>query len=280
MSDKVYTTLGFIGFCFLAVLVYLNWDGHNNTNYEVQSAYSPVERADLMNSQDLYNQMTGARSLKCPAESISQSKDGIINLGTVWGSYANHKYDVKCFFLSAGALDETTWKIPTSNWKTDLHLNQSALDTNGAVKFSDLFNTTAMFTNDGCAELVAPFNFQFVNLNSDIQDDGATVTQKIVIVNSAGNCRVTFNNVANWFCAGPIGTTSIKSTGDDGVVEWKDHYVAHHTVIGNSANASVKGGSTGDVIGYATADTTILVEVFESGRWSSTTVGKFLSPAS
>lgn len=276
MSDKFYTTLGFIGFIFIAIIVAINWQG-GNTEYEVQSAYEPVARADLMNSQDLYAQMTGSRALSCPTIDMPSANGGIINLSSIIGSYASNPYGTKCFIFPSGLLDEPGWRTPSSaNLVSDLHLTNKQ-NTSGEVKFSELFESSAGLFNDTYPEIIAPFGFTFGNINSDVRDDGSgNIQQSIVIYNNTANCRITFGNVANWFCAGTVGTTSIKSNNSDGKIPWENHYTTHHSIIGNSANSSVKGGTSGSVIGYAKSDTTILIEAFDNGQWKKISLHKLI----
>lgn len=281
MRDKVYMVLAFIGFVIIAVVVVINRGAAGNTYYEIGSSYVPAQRTDLMSSKELYNQLTGLRALTCPAITRESTKNGRVVLTSIWGSYYDHPYDLSCLFLSNNALSSGSTINPSlSSFESDLML--SAEDkTADSVLIKDLF-TVDVFGTTGCTEIIAPFTFMYSNMNTSVKIDDSTkaIVQDIVITNLKGNCRITFSNVANWFCAGPIGTESLKSNTSDGIVAWENHATAHHSIIGDSPNAIVRGGVSGDVIGYANSNTSITIEVFENGSFKKVSVYKFILPTS
>ncbi len=279
--------LAFIGFVVIAVVVVLNHGKNGRAIYEVESSYVPTQRSDLLSSKELYDQLTGARRLSCPATTMNKTSDRLVALTSIWGSYYEHPYQLKNLFVSNSTLVDGEGVISPSigNYKDELMLNTDtageSIYTNDTVKLSSLFTGDKPFNGDQYIEIISPFNFNFENINSNnkVDDDTGVVVQDIVITNIAGNCRITFGNVANWFCAGEVGTEGIKSSGSDGVVPWEEHYGAHHSVIGNTANAVCNGGVSGQVIGYAKLDTTITIEVFSGGSFKKVSFNKFLIPS-
>lgn len=282
MKDRIYMVLGFIGFVIIAVVVTLNYSGNGNTYYEVGSSYTPTQRSDLVSAAEIYNQITGARALTCPCVALSGSEDSLVTLTSIWGSYHDHPYSLNNLFVTQTPLELSgSSNRPTvSNYIDLLHLSDVAKNPNKAL-MKDLF--TVDIFSDGYVEIVSPFGFQFGNINSDVRksdDDTNETVQDIVITNVKGNCRITFGNVVNWFCAGEVGTEGIKSNMSDGVVPWVSHSKAHHSVIGNSPNSVVKGGNSGVVIGYADRNTTVLIEVFENGSFKKASLSELIVPPS
>lgn len=280
--------LAFVGFVIIAVVVVVNHNKSANTSYEIESSYIPTQRSDLLSSKELYDQLTGARRLTCPVITMSKSSDKIITLTSIWGSYYDHPYQLKNLFITNSRLsdDDTIINPSNTDYKDVLKLNQDTsgqcIYTSDTVSISSLFSGDKPFNGEQYIELISPFNFRFENLNSanKVDEDTGVVVQDIVIVNVQGNCRITFGNVANWFCAGPVGTAGIKSNGSDGTVPWEKHYDAHHSVIGNTSNAICSGGVSGEVIGYAKSGTTITIEVFENGSFKKVSFSKFITPSS
>lgn len=114
----------------------------------------------------------------------------------------------------------------------------------------------------GRYEIIAPFAFTFDC--SNIDEDRTTVS----IISSNRQVKIVFEEVANWFCAGPVGTQSVyKSAGDDISCDWKDHGDHHASIIGHSKNAVKSGGSAGDLIAYGTSSTKMTLYVVENGQW-------------
>lgn len=111
-------------------------------------------------------------------------------------------------------------------------------------------------------EIVAPFAFTFDCSNVD--EDRRSIT----IVSSNRQVKLRLDNVANWFCAGPVGTETVyMNAGDDVTCEWIDHGEHHATIIGSSKNADKSGGSAGDLIAYGNDETTMTLMVVENGQW-------------
>jgi hypothetical protein len=62
----------------------------------------------------------------------------------------------------------------------------------------------------------------------------------------------------------------------DVTTSWENHKDSHHTIIGSTTNASVTGGSTKDIIGYATSETTVLIESYSNDGWSPLSLYNFI----
>lgn len=289
MKDRAWMVLAFFGFVILVVVVTFNYDkGQDQKVYDIDAMYVPDTRSDLTSSKSLYEQLQGSRSVQCPKVALEKSVDPIVTLSSVWGSYYNHPYRLSNMFITGEVLNVT--ESPSAdNWEKVLHINDGtnfsvAAYADDEAKIKDLF-TTDIFSSGGCIELVSPFSFSFGNINQgsvtvekDSEGRELSASQKIVIVNSTGTCRITFDNVANWFCAGDEGTETVGGTGSNSKVPWESHYLKHHSVIGATSNAIVTGGSSGYVIGYAKEDTTILIEVYDSGVWKKCSLADFILP--
>ena len=273
MKDRVYLTLALIGFVILAVFVVKNYDiKQDDKVFGVDTYYIPQEvKSKTDSSIDLVQQMTGARRLTCPQVDMVKTSDQVFNVSTLTGNNYTNAFGAKVMFITLpGAGVESG-----ANLKDGDALNVS-LNTKGSLPGASTFTMGDVwdFTDKDYVELIAPFNFSFNNVNTT---DG----ENIIIVNTKGNCRITFGNVANWFCAGTPGTTQVTSSGkEDNVTQWEDHINNHHTVIGATTNASVSGGSARDLIGYAKADTTVTIEKYDNNSWVLISLYDFLMTSS
>ena len=281
MKDRVYMVLAFLGAVLLVIIIRANYNTNNDSAvYDVGGMYQPDARTDLVSTQAIYQQLIGSRQIQCPTTALSMSKDANVSLSTIWGSYYSHPHRLSYLFITTAALSNGNMVRPMADdWRSVLNLSTAANNT-GTHTLAELF-TNDIFSNGDYIEIVAPFNFAFDNINSaSTSKDESTGedVQKIVIVNSSGTCRITFNNVSNWFCAGPEGTTSVGGTGSAASTPWEEHYKVHHTVIGNSSNATVSGGLAGNVIGYAGKNTTITIEVLNGTRYESCSLKEFILP--
>lgn len=263
MKDRVYLALAVVGFIIIVFICVNNQDGPTNYEYDVGGAYTPVQRDDMGSAAELYQQLIGSRVLTCPVVEMSKSKD-TVPLSNVVGA-GDHIYGVNYMFVEQSLISNDTVNPTLSEVKEPLNLSDKWDDKTNDIRIADLFTSDAPIQSTGeCFKLLAPFSFSFENVN--VSSDGSS-TQTIILNNAKGNCRITFSNVANWFCAGPYGTTTRVSASTDGIAQWEEHYTAHHTIIGNSGNATVKGGYSGYCIGYGTGDTTIKIEKYSNGKW-------------
>lgn len=288
MKDRVWTLLAFVGFLLLVVVVSVNYNkGQDEKEYQLEAMYMPDKRKDLTSAKALYDQLQGSRRIQCPATSAQRTNDSLIILTSVWGSYYNHEFKLNNMFLTSTTLGLSSSQQPMmDNWEALLQMNdgagtwKQAAYQSGEHKLSDLF-ICDIFKDGSYIEIVSPFTYTFGNVNQGstiVDEEKGICNQKIVIYNSIGNCRITFENVANWFCAGPEGTETVGGTGDSAAIDWKDHYKYHHSIIGNTNNAVFTGGTSGQVIGYAKADTTIRIEKFSSGTWMDISLEKLIIP--
>lgn len=273
MKDKLYLTLALIGFVILAIFVVKNYDiKQDDKVFGVDTYYIPQEvKSKTDSSIDLAQQMSGARRLTCPQTDIVKTSDHVFNVSTLTSNNYTNAFGAKVMFITlSGAGVESG-----ANLKEGTALNKSLnmkgdLPRAGTFTMGDIWD----FTDKDYVELIAPFNFKFNNVNTT---DGTN----IIIVNTKGSCRITFGNVANWFCAGTPGATQVTKSGkEDNVTQWEDHIGNHHTVVGATTNATVAGGSARDIIGYAKADTTVTIEKYEGNQWVDMSLYDFLMTSS
>ena len=251
MKDRVYMVLAFLGFVVLCVVYVFNNDSTKLfVQYDaVDSYYIPKDQAynNDQAANEIFEEMNGSRSVHCPQTELKRAQAIIPN--NIPSGSQRSAYGVTCFPVN-GYVTGTT----------DALLNSDSLnaipnvDLAEAVKLSQLNG----IDQDAYYELIAPFSFVFGNNNTDS-------TNIIQLVSTTGNCRITFSNVANWYCAGPVGTVSQTGSGTyENETAWDMHDDKHLSVIGKSTNAVVNHGSSGYVVGYGTSETTILVEVLTS----------------
>lgn len=268
MKDKLYMVLAFIGIIILATVYWFNRD---TTNSEVvfdiiDSYYVPIDQAISNDTaaNELFDEMIGNRRVQCPITEPTMTSRPIY-FGT-FTSYEKSKYGVQTYFID----DEATTLFNNYINSTDIEGLPTEIKTsfnkNESVTFEDI-NATA-----DVIEIVAPFKFTFLNNNTDIGNS-------IVIVNSKGNCKITFDNVTNWFCAGIYGTTMESGSGTySNGTSWEQHQGNHLTIIGSSRNSKVGGGVAGNVIGYGNEETTITIHIKDdSGNWVNASLMQMLT---
>lgn len=263
MKDRVYMVLAFIGFIIIAVVCILNYDGSQELKeFGPGTYYTPQARYGMTSSSSIYAQMTDRKTIACPITTLSSPSKSPIALNGVAGS--NHPYQITNMFFTWEDVGVSRTTLSRQNVFKTLWPNDSSIATgSGQITFGDLC-PSAFNTDKDFVEIVAPFSFTYENLNTNVENG-----QDIVIINTGGSkrgkCRITFSGVANWFCAGEPGTTQIVSSGKkDNEAQWIDHYKYHQTIIGNSKNAEINGGSGGVLLGYASPSTTVTIEVRKS----------------
>lgn len=268
MKDKLYMVLAFIGIIILATVYWFNRD---TTNSEVafdiiDSYYIPMDQAISNDTaaNELFDEMIGNRRVQCPITEPTMSSE-LIYFQT-FTSYEKSKYGVQTYFINNGAttlfnnyINNTDIEGLPAETKTSFNKNES-------VTFEEI-NATA-----DVIEIVAPFKFTFLNNNTDIGNS-------IIIVNSKGNCKITFDNVTNWFCAGIYGTSMENGSGTySNGTSWENHQGNHLTIIGSSRNSKVSGGVAGNVIGYGNKETTITIHIKDaSGNWVNASLMQMLT---
>lgn len=203
------------------------------------------------------------------------------NEGSSWSNFASGN-KLECEGISNTTPTETTitingatkYKIiqyfPFTMESLGIETNIATINTiQSTLKLTDAVNTTRGECTDlevpagiEYYEIVAPFAFTFDC--SNIDEDRTTLT----IVSSNRQVKLVFTNIANWFCAGPVGTMTIyKNAGSDVRCEWIQHGDHHASIIGSSKNANKNGGSAGDLIAYGQEETKMTLYVVENGQW-------------
>lgn len=288
MKDKVYMFLAFVGFVIIAIICIRNYDGSQELKeFGPGTYYTPQARYGTTNSNSLFNQMVNRRAISCPQTQLIHSDDSIV-LSSVAGS--KHGMNLTHFFTSRTCLglSETATVGSKSGLWGSLNIdptNAALKKTDGSVTFKDLCTSTKWNPFDGDSEtnvednhyyeIIAPFQFTYDNINTSLENG-----EDIVIVCNSGNyrgkCRITFGNVANWFCAGYVGQPmTVKNGTKEGDVTWYEHSKYHQTIIGNSKNADINGGNGGAILGYAKYDTTITIEIY-NGSWTPISIEDFI----
>lgn len=286
MRDRVYMFLAFVGFIIIAVICVLNYDGAQEVKeFGPGTYYTPTARYGMTSSSSIYNQMINRKSIACPESQLTATNQQLVTLNGIAGS--KHPFQIECLFVTWDALPKSKVTLTRSNFLRDVGWVDcaDAPDAAGAVNGTSSAGIPLKYlcpTGFGRSDMVdeqdmeyiaiiAPFSFAFENTNTSLENGG-----DIVIVNNGGSrkgkCRITFKNVANWFCAGTPGTQMEVHDGKGlGEYKWIEHSKYHQTIIGNSKNAELSTGSSGTVIGYANDETTIIIEVYD-GSWKQVTI--------
>ena len=249
MSDRKYTILAFLGFILLCVIYVFNVNPDRYTNtFMVGDYYAPDSVSSAASANKIYEELAGGRQVACPQTEMVMSSENIAYITGIYLQSETNKYNNTCFFLTFDDIGMDNSVVSKQDYITKLNLKATNIENATALSLSSIVNNI----NDDYVEIVAPFKFIFNNVNTT---DG---NNKLEIINSAGNCMIVFEDVANWFCAGTPGTESNNNENSNTIPEdWPNHQ--HNTIIGNSANAVVAGGQAGQVIGYATSNTRVSI---------------------
>lgn len=290
MRDRIWMLLALIGFCLLAYIVTINYDSNDEGAMYDVGVYVPEVRTDLTNSKTLYEQLQGSRRITCPVVSPPSPQSGAINMSSIYGSYNTHKYNMSYMFIGKYPLygDNPMSTLTADNWSSVLKINNTAASSIDPQTIEDLFDGDQFSSDEDFIEIISPFSFIFGNVNSgsiEYLDNGAgnknldsmAAQQSIVILNAKSTCRITFTDVANWFCAGEVGTFSTGGSGKNEQVDWVLHYKYHHSTIGKSPNAVCTGGGPGIVIGYAKKTTTVKIEVWTGSSWETISLNALIA---
>lgn len=312
MSDRVGIVLSLVAIVIIAIIVAKNYNfASDDIQFAEGEFYVAGTLSDRQTSEkQLLAQMNGVKSVACPQTALEQTEGGICRIG-VYNQETNKMWSNECFFVSNKDLGENYSLLnPTENlWDADsstsrcavslLHLDAPSADVKG-VSFGTLFTAGSNgkaqpFQDDEYCPIISPFQFVFGNMNTtsrhEMEGSGSSpvVVEEIVIVSRDGKCRITFDNVVNWFCAGPVGTQgdAISTEWDDVDKTYKKIYKGwtehssgknvHYSLIGNSGNAVVTGGGSGYIIGYAKEDTTVKIEYLNGTRWEEITVHQWIT---
>lgn len=287
MKDRLYMVLAFIGFIILAIVTIMNYDiKQDEKPFAVGDFYTPqTVRSYVESSVNLYAQMTGRRERTCPEPGMHLSTYTKKTITSLFNANERNAYGVSYMFIlckdmSTNEVQVSPTFIDRNNIADELNADSGKLNsTSGGTLISSVWD----FSDDSLyIEIIAPFQFTFLNINTTDNDT-------IQILNSSANCRITFDNVANWYCAGPPGTQWLTGSGTAAnSTDWIDHGVqrvnedgtkvnaAHCTVVGKTSNADVKGGIAGSVIGYADVNTTVTIEKYTGTTWEVISIYDFI----
>ena len=268
MKDKLYMVLAFIGIIILATVYWFNRD---TTNSEVafdiiDSYYVPMDQAISNDTaaNELFDEMIGNRRVQCPITEPTMTSRPIY-FGT-FTSYEKSAYNLQTYIVDDWSTDLFDGYINDDDLEAQINDATSKFNTVGTIKLSDIE------CSGDVIELIAPFKFSFQNNNVDVGNS-------IIILNSKGNCKITFDNVTNWFCAGIYGTSMENGSGTySNGTSWENHQGNHLTIIGSSRNSKVSGGVAGNVIGYGNEETTITIHIKDaSGNWVNASLMQMLT---
>lgn len=278
MKDRISLVATFIGAIILCVVIVINRDpNYDSRTFGRDNFYTPGDvQRQADSAAELYQSMTGQRSITCPISELKRTNNTTINVTSLFGSNLRNAY-------GANNLMFTTLGIGLSDSDANLKKNsdgsiqQFSGFSNSMITSKDAVNIYSMFgiaSDVQAIEIVAPFTFWFNNVNTT---DGTN----IIISNTANTCKITFAGVANWFCAGEVGNgQTLRNGTSNNVVPWEEHTSNHHTIIGDTSNADVKGGSARDLIGYAGPTTTMQIEVLSGDGWTPISLYDFVTTTS
>ena len=271
MKDRIYMVLALLGFVVISVVFVKNYDktGRDARDFEIGAYYSPSRSQRSESAYEIYQQIAGTRSITCPETSLSSFSGMALNIGTMYGSSTRSLYDCTYWMFPLSISNPEGGFATTDKWAEVLKINKN-MQSGCTVEslYSHLESDIDGF------EIIAPFDFDFVNYNTD-------GTNSIIIKNKRNNCRITFGNISNWFCAGPVGTTmTVGKNVENTVKTWEEHNSFHQTIIGNTNNAKIQSGSAGQIIGYANTGTTVTIEVLQDDKWEITNFKNFVEVTS
>lgn len=266
MNDSKYTILAGLGLIVLVVCFAINVPTTNSSAvFDINNSFyipQDIEAYSTENSAALYQEMIGNRSLCCPVEQLSTDCDRL-----------------RVRYNGTSSANNITWWLLDNNWyssvievdsanNTATLLDATAISRIGAVSFSELG------VSDVC-QIISPYGFTFGNNNTAVDSP-----EEIVIYNvsSSNPIRITFSNVANWYCAGEQGTTmTVGSSTSKDTASWEEHGNYHLSIIGSSSNAVISGGSAGSLIGYGNPATTVTIEQKTDNTWDTISILEWLT---
>lgn len=266
MSDRKWAVVAFIGFIILCI-VYVNnapKEGRPK-DFAYGSFYEPVIKSQDENAAEVYKSLVGTKGLECPVVELSRSYDDLAYITNYYQVYqSNNEYNIVNFFLKMNDLENSSRNPNPSSINDIKDVLGVGNDIMNSVEAINIMNTFCDSNSDEPEyfydEIIAPFAFSFDSINTTNQNN------ELAIINKKGNCKIVFNNVANWYCAGPVGTVqTVVDSGNASGSEWINHQ--HFTVIGKSSNSSVKGGDAGQVIGYIGENTTVSIYKLDGNNW-------------
>lgn len=255
----------------LGIVGIINRPVTTEDDFGVDSYYIPIQQVPRKSSaqNESYASFVSLRSVECPGFGNNQTPAGATY--TTNGVYAGRQASIKFsnFLFTRNELEGPSGTYNSIKRATIANVLSLNTDLEQIVdkKFDEMLNKSPTFSADPegkikCYEIVAPFAFSFENSNMD------TERGKIVIMNMNRTCRITINNVANWYCAGTPGTEmETDSRKDEGHVTWLNHDNKHLTWVGKHNNSKKRSGSSGELIGYGNSDTTFTIEMHTDKGW-------------
>lgn len=279
LSSAFKAVVIFIGFILLCWLIYdkqLEQESVMAGFTTANSYYIPPYSEKGESEKDILNSMlSNATSYNCPEISLNKALS-LVNI-----SYSNN-YGVRTWVIPNSYIkdniDASSVSVQTKFWKKGDYVgNPDALGVLDMIGLSTKETAAKSTTEDiklldaDCEDyitIVSPFDFKFLNNNTD---DG----KSIVIGNLNDTVRITFDNTANWFCAGiPVMSMTESDSGDyyESYDDWTSHNQNHRNIFGISTNSKIRSGPAGVVIGYASNLTTMRIEEFNGISWEQISV--------
>lgn len=243
MKDKVLASLAFIGLLLIIVVVaihhYRTTGVDETKQFGANNYYVPKDyTSNPDDAAQLYAELSGKRDQTCPNSEMDQ-------LSGTSGQVIEPSSGMT-IFVNGDLVNGLTYDM----------LGQKSDANTAGVRLGDILPGQ---WSSNYAELVAPFNFTFACTNSNSPT-------KIVLKSNDGTKMIVFDNISNWLCAGQPGTSWVLNDGSE--ISWENHLnnrvnadgneIAHKTLIGNSKNSDIQGGSSGSIVGYGNRDTRVI----------------------
>lgn len=241
----------------------------SQSGYYVTQSTAPRRSSAVNESYESYISM---RSVECPGVGVNMVPIGhVLNTN---GVYAGRKHDIAFtnFLFTSNELYNDTYTYQQINRGTVaslLRLNTTLAEIKECT-YEEMIQQAPSYKGDAngvyqCYEIIAPFTFKYDNSNMESERN------KIVIYNTSRTCRITIEDVDNWFCAGlPGQEMTVDSRMSEGPITWVQHGQKHLSFIGNHSNSIKKGGSAGELLGYGSANTKFTIEIHTDAGWQTT----------
>lgn len=268
LKDKLILGFAFLCAIIIFVVVIVNRPNSDPNMFTSGSYYTPRTTTRVgLNEGNSWSNFARGNKLECVGLSNTTPE------GTAISMNGATKYTIIQFFpLTMEALNLSTNVVTINTAQSVLKLtdvvNARLGDTTELQLVPTMTEDSHSRSNEdksddgGRYEILAPFAFTFDCSNVD--DDRTTLS----IVSTNRQIKIVFENISNWFCAGPINTPTVyMNAGEDVTCNWGDHGDHHATIIGYSKNAEKTGGSAGDLIAYGSNNTKMSLYVVENGQW-------------
>lgn len=252
-KDKLLLGLAVICAIIIFVVFAANKANSDYNQFLTGSYYTPRTTTKVGAKEgNSWSNFAGGNRLECPGV------DNTTPVGTRVSMNGATKYNMLQYFpISMEVLGISNNVVTANSAQSVLQLIDEVGTTMGGCTSLNVAPSSGDYI-----EIIAPFGYTFDC--SNIDEERTTIS----IVSSNRQLKLVFDDVVNWFCAGPYGTQSVyMNAGEDIVCPWEEHGDHHSTIIGHSKNADISGGSAGDLIGYATDSTKMTLYVVENGTW-------------